>query len=46
LQYVNNSFEKVTGLTLNEINGQDFRKIHNIEPSDSFFKQVSQGNVS
>ena len=45
IKYVNNSFEKVTGYALNEINGQDFKKIHNLEPYDSFLKQLTQGNV-
>ena len=47
LKYANNSFEKLTGYTLNDISGQDFSMIHrNAEEFKATRQIVSQGHVS
>ena len=45
MQYVNNAFEKLTGYSLGDINGQDFNKVHRLNPNE-FSTKTSPPNVS
>lgn len=45
-KYVNNAFEKLTGLSLNEVSGQDFRTLHNIDLKEQIDGQISTGIVN
>ena len=44
--YVNNAYEKLTGYNLNDVTGQDFNNLHNLESNDFLCKNPSSSNVS
>ena len=46
LLYVNNAFEKLTGTTMNEVCGQNFNTIHQLDESaNELLANLRQGNV-